>query len=492
VGLPRAVPSPRYNEPMPKNRATLLTALVAGAFFMELLDGTVIATALPQMARSFHVIAVQMNIGITVYLLTLAIFIPISGWIADRLGARTTFASAICIFTVASLLCGLSHSLPMFGCMRVLQGIGGAMMVPVGRLVVLRHTPKERLTQTMTYLSWPGLIALVLGPPVGGFITTYANWRWIFFLNLPLGVIGLILALRWIENLPDEGRRSFDWATFLLGGAASTGLVYAMERLGGGNVPWHSSAMVLGLSFLCGVGAVLVARSRPHTSLIDLVSLRRKTYAQGVYGASAYRAALSVPPFLLPLMFQIAFGLTAFRSGLYLLALFAGDLSMKAFVVQALQRWGFRRVMIVDGLITTATLVAVAMLSPTTPLWLLLSILFVHGLCRSLEFTCIGALSYADVPPEEMNRANSFMSTVQQLGMGLGVPVAAISLRLLARFHGDSIATPALRDFHGALIVAAVLSLGPVFNSLVLPEDAGAEASGHRRIKINMDAETVS
>src|SRR5277367_3074485 len=178
-----------------------VTSLIAGAFFMENLDGTIIATALPQMARSFHTGAVYLNLGMTAYLITLAVFIPVSGWVADRFGARTVFASAICLFTLASVLCGFSQTLTQFTLLRILQGIGGAMMVPVGRLIVLRSTPKEKLTEAIAYITWPGLTALVVGPPLGGFITTYASWHWIFFLNLPIGIIALMLTLLWVENL---------------------------------------------------------------------------------------------------------------------------------------------------------------------------------------------------------------------------------------------------------------------------------------------------
>src|SRR6202044_3600564 len=209
---------------MKKCRSPLyVTTLIAGAFFMENLDRTIIATALPQMARSFHVGAVNLNIGMTAYLLTLAVFIPISGWVADRYGSRSVFASAIAIFTLASLLYGVSRTLTQFTLMRIVQGIGGAMMVPVGRLIVLRNTPKERLTQAIAYITWPGLTALVLGPALGGFITTYASWHWIFFLNLPLGVVALTLALFWIENVRTDERHPFDWLTFVMGGFASVG-----------------------------------------------------------------------------------------------------------------------------------------------------------------------------------------------------------------------------------------------------------------------------
>jgi EmrB/QacA subfamily drug resistance transporter len=467
---------------MHRNRSPLyVTTLIAGAFFMENLDGTIIATALPQMAHTFHATAVSLNIGMTAYLITLAVFIPISGWVADRLGSRSTFAAAIGVFTFASLLCGLSHNLTQFTLARILQGIGGAMMVPVGRLIVLRNTPKDRLTQAINYITWPGLTALVLGPPLGGFITTYASWHWIFFLNLPLGVIALVLAFILIENTRTEEKQPFDWLTFFLAGFASTGTVYAMERLGGDGGHWQTPATLLALSLLSGVLAFVVARRNPATSLIDLESLKLKTYALSVYGASAFRIAVSVLPFLLPLMFQIAFGLNAFQSGLYLLALFAGDLSMKAFVVQVLRRFGFRRLLIVNGLMTAASMALCATLSPATPIVVILAVLAVHGSLRSLEFTCMTTLAYTEIPSSRMSRANGFLSAVMQLSTGMGIAVGAITLRLVAHAHGHSAAMPHLRDFHLAILFMAVLCLGPVINSLGLPADAGAATSGHRQ-----------
>jgi EmrB/QacA subfamily drug resistance transporter len=473
---------------MKKNRSPLyVTTLIAGSFFMENLDGTIIATALPQMARSFHVGAVNLNIGMTAYLLTLAVFIPISGWVADRFGSRSVFATAIAVFTVASLLCGASRTLTEFTLMRILQGVGGAMMVPVGRLIVLRTTPKDRLAQAIAYITWPGLTALVIGPPLGGFITTYASWHWIFFLNLPLGVLALILALLWIENVRADEVHPFDWLTFVLGGFASAGAVYAMEKLGGEGMHWQLPGLILALSLLSGTVAIVVARRHPARSLIDFESLRLKTYSLSVYGASAFRISVSVLPFLLPLMFQIAFGLNAFRSGLYLLALFAGDLSMKAFVIQVLRRFGFRRVLIVNGIITAASIAVCAIFSPATPTPVIVGLLFFHGASRSMQFTCMTTLAYSEVPSSRMSRANGFLSAIMQLSMGMGVAVGAITLRLVAHAHGHSAATPQLGDFHLAIVLMAVLALGPVFDSIGLARDAGAATSGHAQPELEVN-----
>jgi EmrB/QacA subfamily drug resistance transporter len=473
---------------MKKNRSPLfVTTLIAGAFFMENLDGTIIATALPQMAHSFHVGAVNLNIGMTAYLITLAVFIPISGWVADRFGSRSIFAAAIATFTLASLLCGAAHTLTQFTLMRIVQGVGGAMMVPVGRLIVLRTTPKDKLAEAIAYITWPGLTALIVGPPLGGFITTYASWHWIFFLNLPLGIIALILTLLWVENVRTGEKHSFDWLTFLLAGFASAGAVYAMEKLGSEGVQWQLPGIVLALSLLSGVSAIVAARRNPATSLIDLESMKLKSYSLSVYGASAFRISVTVLPFLLPLMFQIAFGLNAFQSGLYLLALFAGDLSMKAFVIQVLRRFGFRRILIVNGVITAASMALCALLGPATATVLVISILFFHGASRSMQFTCMTTLAYAEVPPGRMSRANGFLSAVMQLSMGMGVAVGAITLRLVAHAHGHSAAVPQLSDFHLAILLVAILALGPVFNSLGLPADAGATTSGHRQRELEVN-----
>ena len=455
-----------------------VTTLIAGAFFMENLDGTIIATALPQMAKSFGVGAVRLNIGMTAYLITLAVFIPISGWVADRFGARTIFASAIGIFTFASLLCAAAPNLTIFTLTRILQGIGGSMMVPVGRLIVLRSTPKDRIAQAIAYISWPGLAALVIGPPIGGFITTYFSWHWIFLLNLPIGILALVLTILWIENTPSSERHPLDWVTFLFAGVASTGVVFALETLGAGDNHWTTPVAVLLLSLFSGYLAVVTARRNP-TSLIDMESMQLKSYRLSVYSASLFRIAVGVLPFLLPLMFQVAFGLSAFKSGLYLLALFGGDFSMKSIVLPVLRRFGFRRLLIFNGLIVAVSVAFCATFTPLTPPALIAAILFFHGAARSLEFTCMTTLAYAEIPPERMSRANGFLSAVMQLSMGMGVAVGAVMLRLVARASGHLPANPHLRDFHIAILCTSVLALAPAIEALGLPRNAGAMTSGH-------------
>jgi EmrB/QacA subfamily drug resistance transporter len=463
-----------------KNSAPLrISTLIAGAIFMEMLDATIISTALPQMARSFHVGPVSLNTGMTAYMLTLAVFIPISGWMADHMGWRTVFASAIGIFTLSSGLCGMADTLGQFIAFRILQGLGGAMMVPVGRLIVLRITPKEKLTQALTLITWPGLSALVIGPPLGGFITTYLSWHWIFFINLPVGAMALTMALLWIENNHGNEAPPFDWTTFLLGGGASAGLVYAMEQLGSDVAHWRAPLAILAASLLCGALAVMLARRWPERALIDFESMRHKSFSLSVYGASGFRIAVGVLPFLLPLMFQLAFGLTAFQAGLYLLVLFAGDFTMKSLVIPILRRWGFRNVILVNGLLVTATIALCATFTPQTSIAWIVVVLFFHGGFRSLEFSAVGTLAYVDVPQSRMSRANGFLSAIMQLSSGMGVAVGAITVSLIAAAHGHSVAQPQLIDFRLAILAAALLALGPVADSLSLDPRAGERASGH-------------
>ena len=335
-------------------QSAVIALLVAGALFMEQLDGTVIATALPQMAQSFGVAAVDLNIGMSAYLLTVAVFIPASGWVTDRFGARTVFASAIVAFTVSSVLCAASGTLWQFTAARVLQGIGGAMMVPVGRLIVLRNTEKQHFVRIIAYLTWPALTAPVVGPPLGGFITTYSSWQWIFLLNVPLGVVGLGLALILIPNTRGEGRAGFDWSGFALTGLASFSLMYGLEAIGRNRIDWFITAPLLCAGLGAGIYAVRHAR-RAADPLLDLTLFKVPSFAVTVGGGVLFRTAISAVPFLLPLMFQLAFGLSPLDSGLLLLAVFAGNLGMKPATTTVLGRFGFRRTLIWNGVLAIAT-----------------------------------------------------------------------------------------------------------------------------------------
>jgi EmrB/QacA subfamily drug resistance transporter len=460
-------------------RSAQVALLVAGAFFMENLDGTVIATALPQMAVSFHASPVDLNMGMTAYMLTLAVFIPVSGWIADRLGARTVFSAAIALFTFASILCGFSNSLPQFTAARILQGMGGAMMVPVGRLVVLRITEKKDLMRSIAYITWPGLVAPVLGPPAGGFITTYSSWRWIFYLNVPLGVIALALALWWIRSEPESVARPFDWLGFALAGTSCIALMYSLELMGQQNSAWSLVGLFLGYSLLAGWWALRHMHRAAHP-LIDFACLRIHTFAVAIWGGSLFRIAIMASPFLLPLMFQVAFGMNAFQSGLLVLTMFAGNLMMKTATTPLLRNFGFRSVLVANGVISGFLIMGCGFLMPQTPRFAIMSVLFLHGLSRSMQFTSLNTLAFVDIPKPLMSSATSFSAVVQQMGMGMGVAVGAVMLRAAAWMRGEHTGIPSLMDFHIAFWLVGVISLLAVIDCFGLEPHAGAEVTGHR------------
>jgi EmrB/QacA subfamily drug resistance transporter len=459
----------------------LIALLVAGAFFMENLDGTVISTALPQMAASFGVHPVDLNLGMSAYLLTLAVFIPISGWVADRFGARTVFTAAISVFTLASVLCGVSMGLWSFTAARVLQGIGGAMMVPVGRLVVLHSTEKQHLMRSIAYITWPGLAAPVLGPPVGGFITDYATWHWIFFLNVPLGILGIAFSLLLIPNRRSDEKRPFDLVGFVLSGAACVTIMLALDWIGQQNTNWTAAGTLLACGLGLGVVGVWHMRRHPHP-LLGLAVLRIQTYSVSTLGGSLFRISISMVPFLLPLMFQVGFGMSAFTSGLLVLAVFAGNLGMKPGTSAVLRRFGFRRVLIGNGLIAAGSLAACGLLQPDTPKALIVVILFIGGLARSMQFTAINTLSFADVPQPQMSAANSLGSVVQQLTIGMGIAAGALALRAGSVIRGDGTGSLTVGDFHIAFFLAALLGVLALLDVFGLPADAGAEVSGHRKM----------
>ncbi|MDR5811645.1 MFS transporter [Caballeronia sp. LZ019] len=461
-----------------KRGASIIVMLVAATFFMENLDGTIIATALPQMAHSFGVHPADMSLGITAYLLTLAVFIPISGWAADRFGLRTVFGSAIAVFTAASVLCATTSTLPAFAAARVLQGIGGAMMVPVGRLAVLRATPKDGLMRAIAIITWPGLVAPVIGPPLGGFITTYSSWRWIFYLNVPLGLIGLLLTWRFVDNVREDAKRRFDFVGFVLCGIACVTLLYAMELVGRNDASWPLAGALVAVGGVAGVASWRHLR-RTEQPVVDLAALRIQTFAVAMGGGSLFRIAISAAPFLLPLMFQVGFGMNAFDSGLLTLAVFAGNLSMKVVTTPVMRRFGFRPVLIVNGVIAALSLAAMSLLAPSTPTFVIVVVLFASGLSRSLQFTALNTLSFADVPKAQMSGASALSSTLFQMTMGVGVAVGAIALRIGEWLHGHDAQSIAPEDFSVAFLIVGFVGLAAVIDLLRLPKDAGALVSGH-------------
>jgi EmrB/QacA subfamily drug resistance transporter len=448
----------------------MIALLVAGAMFMEQLDGTVIATALPQMGASFEVAPVDLNVGMSAYLLTLAVFIPASGWVADKFGGRSVFTSAIVTFTIASILCGLSENLWQFVGARVLQGIGGAMMVPTGRLIVLRNTEKQHLMRAIAYLTWPALSAPILGPPLGGLITTYASWRWIFLLNVPLGLIATALALALIPNVRGAARGPFDWPGFAMTGLAGGGLMYSLETIGHGHMSAAVSGVLLAASVVMGVLTVRHLRRAAHP-LIDLLAFRVPTFMIAVRGGIAFRAAIAALPFLLPLLFQLVFGLDPLTSGLLLLAVFAGNLGMKPATSSVLNRFGFKTTLLVNGCIAVATLFGCSLLTPETPKAIVIPLLFISGLARSMQYTTLNTLAFADVPQPRMSGANTLFSMMNQMGSGLGIAIGAVSLRLGSLLH-PAADTVTGRDFQIAFCVIGVVAMAAFLDFGRLAPDA--------------------
>jgi EmrB/QacA subfamily drug resistance transporter len=468
------------DKPPPTVRQSAVIALlIAGAFFMEQLDGTVIATALPQMAQSFGVAPVDLNIGISAYLLTVAVFIPASGWLTDRFGARTVFASAIVTFTVASLLCAASPALWAFTAARVLQGIGGAMMVPVGRLIVLRNTEKQHFVRMIAYLTWPALAAPVVGPPLGGLITTYSSWPWIFLLNVPLGIAGLAFAVVLIPNSRGEKNGAFDWTGFGLAGLSSFSLMYSLEAIGRTVIDWRLTVPLVGVGTAAGIWAVRHALRTAHP-LLDLSAFKVPSYAVTVVGGLLFRAAISAVPFLLPLMFQVGFGLSPLDSGLLVLAVFAGNLGMKPGTNLVLGRLGFRRTLIWNGWLAMATVLACGLITASTPVVITVAILLVNGLTRSMEFTTINSLSFCDLDPARMSGANTLFSMLQQMGNAMGIAGAAIMLRAAALAHPDDAAVTVM-DFHVAFWAIGAAGAAGVWHFRMLAPDAGAALGGRPR-----------
>ena len=455
--------------------------LVAGAFFMEFLDGTVIATALPDMARDFGVTAVELNIGISAYLITLAVLIPASGWIADRFGARAIFTLALAIFTLASVFCGLSTEVHIFVAMRILQGVGGALMVPVGRLAVLRTTPKHQLIKAIATLTWPALVAPIIGPPLGGFITRYASWHWIFFINVPLGLAAIILSLRIIPDIRETERRSFDLSGFITTSVAMVSLVTAMERLGDRQPQIWPTLALAALGFGCLLYSIRHFR-RAAAPMVRLDALQVPTFRVTMYGGSLFRASISAVPFLLPLLFQVGFGMDPFHSGLLVLAVFVGNLTIKPATTPLIRWLGFRRLLLINGALNVCSLLACALLTPQTPVWAIMLILYLGGVFRSIQFTGVSTLAFADVPAAQMSDANTLFSTASQLAVGLGITLGAIGIRLGEQV-GDWLHLTELPgiSFRLSFVFIAVICLVGMIDSLHLAKTAGSSVSEKKK-----------
>lgn len=440
---------------------------------MEILDGTIIATAAPGIAADLHVRPVDINLAMTSYLITLAVGIPISGWLAERFGARRVFTAAIALFTLASLLCAFSPNLAVLCVARMLQGLGGAMMVPVGRLVVLRDADRKEFLDAIAYLTWPALIAPVLAPVLGGLLVTYASWHWIFLINVPLGVIAFMTALKVVPDIRARKVPPPDWTGFVLCGTALAALVIGMELVGSAPTPWTAVVLWLLLSTATATAALWWFKRSRHP-LLDLRALRIPTFLVGNAGGALYRLVINAVPFLLPLMFMVGFGWSAFEAGIMTMFVFAGNVLIKPATSPMIRRLGFRTVLLLSNIGGAVVLAACAFLTPATPPAVIAVVLFASGVLRSIGFSAYNTLQFMDVPKARMSGANTLSSTISQVATGLGVAVGALVLRASEGLLPQDAAPSA--GYQWTFGVLAALMLYPVIEALAMHRTAGDEA----------------
>jgi EmrB/QacA subfamily drug resistance transporter len=456
----------------------LLPLIVACALFIENMDSTVLSTSLPAIAADLATDPIALKLALTAYLLSLAVFIPVSGWVADRFGARPTFMWAIAVFLLGSIGCAASDSLGTLVAARFVQGMGGAMMVPVGRLVLLRTVPKSELVQALSWLTIPALVGPVVGPPLGGFITTYFHWRWIFLINLPIGVLGILLAKRFIPDIR-ETPPPLDWVGFGLAGLGLALAMFGFSTLGRHLVPVEVAAATLVLG-LIGLAAYVVHARRARHPLLDLELFRLATYRAGVAGGTLFRIGIGATPFLLPLMLQLGFGLSPVQSGFLTFVSAMGAMFMKTLAAQILNRLGFRRVLVVNGILASAMLCAYGLFRPETSHVVIIATLLVSGFFRSLQFTSLNAISYAEVDQRRLGHATSLAGMMQQLSLSLGVAIGGYLLQIVGALNGRP-ATD-VHNFYVAFLCVGLISASSVLFMWRLPRNAGAEMSGRGRL----------
>ena len=457
--------------------ARLIPLIVASALFMENMDGTVIATSLPAIAADLGTDPIVLKLAFTTYLLSLTIFIPISGWCADRFGAKHVFRAAIAVFMLGSIACGFSQSLGWLIAARALQGLGGAMIVPVGRIIILRAVSKSQLVDALAWLTIPALMGPLVGPPIGGFITTYFDWRWIFWMNIPIGLLGLVLATRLMPVIVAEAVPPLDLRGFLLSALGLSSLVFGFTIIGRDLMPGYRLLAMIAFGGICIALYVRHSLTIPEP-ILDLRLLRIHSFRTGVVGGSLYRIGVGAIPFLMPLMFQLGFGFTAFQSGLLSCWAAAGAMAMKFSAGWLLRRFGFRLLLIANGILSCIFMAAYGLLTAVTPFVLISLLLLIGGFLRSLQFTALNALSYADIDRNDASKATTLYTVAQQISLSAGVAVAAVILEAAQALRG-SLDIPA-SVFSIAFLVIALVASFSVLQFWQLGTNAGASVLGHR------------
>ncbi len=468
--VPASEPGGRPPSARERRAVRMIPFIVGCALFMQMLDSTVVATALPAMAASLNESVVHMNVAITSYLLAVAVFVPVSGWAADRYGAKRVFIAAILLFTLSSIACAASQNLAELVVSRVAQGLAGAMMVPVGRIIMLRKVPKAELLKAMAFLSLPALLGPLIGPPVGGFLVTYMSWHWIFLINIPVGILGIALVMHYIRDDYPIVPQRLDWPGFILSGICLATLVSGFEALGHRSLPPSALAGLIATGLCCGVLYVWHARRAPHP-IIDLNLLRTPTFAIATLGGNLCRFAIGAAPFLLAILLQVGFGLSPFSAGMITFTGAIGSIAMKLVATPIIKHFGFKRVLIANALLAGAFVALCGSFRADTPIWLMAAILIIGGFFRSLQFTAVNTLTYADLGPEDMSRASSFAATAQQLGISLGVACAAVTLNLSMAVRGGTTLT--LTDIIWGFTVIGLITAASALSFARLPAGAG-------------------
>lgn len=461
----------------------MLPWLVAFAFFMESLDTTILNTAVPMIAKALSVTPLSMKSVLASYTLSLAVFIPISGWVADRYGTRRVFASAIGLFTLGSFLCGISGNIHLLVACRVLQGCGGAMMVPVGRLTLVRSFPKFELVRAMSFVAIPGLIGPMLGPLAGGFIVGYLHWRAIFFLNIPIGIAGLILVYLHLPDYREKDTKPLDVLGLILFGSGIALLSYVLEIFGEHTLNTGEVLGLLAISLALLVGYGLHATQTPYP-LLQLGLFRIRTFAAAVSGSFVTRLGIGGVPFLLPLLYQVGLGFSPIQSGLLIMPQAAAAMSTKFVIANLLERVGYRGVLVSNTILLGMMLMLFGTIGPATPVWLIVVQAFCYGALSSMQYTSMNTLTYADVPPDKASNASSIASTLQQLSMSFGVAAAGLTTVFFIFDKVRSSPSELIAGLHEAFLVLGAFTILSTVVFSRLKRDDGADETRQKDIHL--------
>jgi EmrB/QacA subfamily drug resistance transporter len=468
------------NSPVAPKGATrpifVVPFIVAIAFLMEALDSTIIISALPNVAADFGVEPIRLNLAITAYALSLAAFIPASGWLADRLGARKLFVGAIFLFMGASIVSGLSQNLPMLICSRVAQGIAGAMMTPIGRLLIIRSFDKKDLASAIAYLSMPVLIGPILGPLLGGLIVNYTSWRWIFFINIPIGILGVILTLKFIQPIAPEPKRPFDFLGFILCALGLSALQFALEDRVHPLLPNNLGLSMFALAALIMLGYWLHARRKDRPAL-EINLFKNRLFGTAFSFGGLSRIGLNSVPFILQLQLQLGFGYSALEAGSLVFLIAFGALLLKPMTKAMLKWFGFRALLSANALVGGILIAGYSLFDANTNIWVIAAYTFVFGFTRSLQFNAINALLYADLPRDRQSAGAALGGVGQQIAMGLGISLSAVAVASLTGILGPELAP----IYSAAFIVMAAITFISGFGFLLLKNSDGFEVSRHWR-----------